>query len=172
MRSLEEQLSQYASYHLDRRNVATHFVGIPLIVLAVAALLARVPLTGFFSLMHLVALVAGLYYLLLDGRIGLLMVLFLAVCVAFGSWAAGQTTTLWLLLGVGGFVLGWIIQFIGHYYEGRKPAFVDDLMGLVVGPLFVVAELGFLLGLRADVQQAVEHRAGPTCIRPRKALAS
>ncbi len=45
-------------------------------------------------------------------------------------------------------------------------------MGLVVGPLFVVAELGFLLGLRADVQQAVEHRAGPTCIRPRKALAS
>ena len=79
MRSLEEQLSQYASYHLDRRNVATHFVGIPLIVLAVAALLARVPLTGFFSLMHLVALVAGLYYLLLDGRIGLLMVLFLAV---------------------------------------------------------------------------------------------
>ena len=159
MRSLEEQLSQYASYHLDRRNVATHFVGIPLIVLAVAALLARVPLTGFFSLMHLVALVAGLYYLLLDGRIGLLMVLFLAVCVAFGSWAAGQTTTLWLLLGVGGFVLGWIIQFIGHVWEGRKPAFVDDVMGLAIGPLFVVVELLFALGLLPQLRQRVMARA-------------
>ena len=159
MRSLEEQLSQYASYHLDRRNVATHFVGIPLIVLAVAALLARVPLTGFFSLMHLVALVAGLYYLLLDRRIGLLMVLFLAVCVAFGSWAAGQTTTLWLQLGVGCFVLGWIIQFIGHVWEGRKPAFVDDVMGLAIGPLFVVVELLFALGLLPQLRQRVIARA-------------
>ena len=159
MRSLEEQLSQYASYHLDRRNVATHFVGIPLIVLAVAALLARVPLTGFFSLMHLVALVAGLYYLLLDGRIGLLMVLFLAVCVAFGNWAAGQTTTLWLQLGVGCFVLGWIIQFIGHVWEGRKPAFVDDVMGLAIGPLFVVVELLFALGLLPQLRQRVIARA-------------
>ena len=99
----------------------------------------------------------------------------LAVLVLFvwaGAALAQQTTLLWLSAGLSLFVVGWIIQFIGHYYEGRKPAFVDDLMGLVVGPLFVVAELGFLLGLRADVQQAVEHRAGPTCIRPRKALAS
>jgi uncharacterized membrane protein YGL010W len=26
-----------------------------------------------------------------------------------------------------------VIQFIGHWYEGRKPAFVDDLIGLLVG---------------------------------------
>jgi uncharacterized membrane protein YGL010W len=62
-------------------------------------------------------------------------------------------------------VLGWLIQFVGHYYEGRKPAFVDDLMGLAVGPLFVVAELAFLLGLRSELREAVELRAGPTCIR-------
>jgi uncharacterized membrane protein YGL010W len=71
----------------------------------------------------------------------------------------------WLGWGLGLFVLGWIIQFVGHYYEGRKPAFVDDIMGLAVGPLFVVAELGFLLGLRDEVRRAVEERAGPACLR-------
>ena len=68
----------------------------------------------------------------------------------------------WVLgLGIGLFAVGWVIQFVGHYYEGRKPAFVDDVMGLLVGPLFVVAEWGFALGLRAEVQHAVEQRSGP-----------
>ena len=41
MRSLTDQLSQYATYHRDRRNVLTHFVGIPMIVLALTTLLGR-----------------------------------------------------------------------------------------------------------------------------------
>lgn len=41
MRSLTDQLSQYAAYHRDRRNVHTHFVGIPMIVLALTTLLGR-----------------------------------------------------------------------------------------------------------------------------------
>ena len=36
---------QYASYHRDRRNIATHFVGIPLIVLAIGVLLAPAQLS-------------------------------------------------------------------------------------------------------------------------------
>lgn len=32
MTNLERLLSQYAAYHLDRNNIVTHFVGIPLIV--------------------------------------------------------------------------------------------------------------------------------------------
>ena len=45
------------------------------------------------------------------------------------------------------FLLGWTFQFVGHYFEGRKPAFVDDLAGLLVGPMFVTAEVLFALGL-------------------------
>ena len=35
MKTLVEHLSQYAAYHRDRRNILSHFVGIPLIVIAV-----------------------------------------------------------------------------------------------------------------------------------------
>ena len=63
------------------------------------------------------------------------------------------------------FVVGWVIQFIGHYYEGRKPAFVDDLIGLLVGPMFVVAEALFMLGWGKPLLAEIERRAGPTHLR-------
>ncbi len=174
MKTLVEHLSQYAEYHRDRRNIATHFVGIPLIVLAVAELLSRpgLEVAGLWlSPAALVAAAAAIFYLRLDLRYGLLMSALLLLSLWFGAALAVQSTTLWLSVGVALFVVGWIIQFVGHYYEGRKPAFVDDLMGLLVGPLFVAAELGFLLGLRKDIERAVEERAGPTCIRSKNALA-
>ncbi|MNR63689.1 hypothetical protein D3C85_1860840 [compost metagenome] len=62
-----------------------------------------------------------------------------------------------------------MIQFVGHHYEGRKPAFVDDLMGLIIGPLFVVVELGFLLGMRLELKKAIEDTVGPVAIRQKKA---
>lgn len=170
MKNLVEHLSQYAAYHRDRRNIATHFVGIPLIVLAVAVLLSRpgLPALGlWWSPASITAIAAAGFYLRLDLRFGVLMAALLGLCLWAGALLAQQSTGVWLGWGLGLFVLGWVIQFVGHYYEGRKPAFVDDLMGLAVGPLFVLAELGFLLGCRDEVREAVEQRAGPSCIRSR-----
>ncbi|MCS6480295.1 DUF962 domain-containing protein, partial [Burkholderia thailandensis] len=73
------------------------------------------------------------------------------------------------VLGLGLCFVGWVIQFVGHYFEGRKPAFVDDLIGLIVGPLFVVAEVAFFAGLRGDVRDAVERRVGPVRVGARNA---
>lgn len=168
MKTLIDHLAQYAAYHRDRRNIATHFIGIPLIVLAVAVLLSRPGLQAvglWWSPASLTAIAAVGFYLRLDLRFGMLMSVLLGLCLWAGALLAGQSTAVWLGWGLGLFVLGWSIQFVGHYFEGRKPAFVDDLMGLAVGPLFVVAELGFLLGLRDEVREAVEQRAGPSCIR-------
>ena len=71
----------------------------------------------------------------------------------------------WLAWGLGFFVVGWVIQFVGHYYEGRKPAFVDDLVGLLVGPMFVVPEVLAPLGWFKDLMAEIERRAGPTHLR-------
>ena len=168
MKTLEDQLANYAAYHRDSRNIATHFVGIPLIVVAVATLLSRpvMPLAGLpVSPAVAVSLLTALYYLRLDLRLGLLMTALLAGAVAFGAWAAGQTTALWLTLGVGGFAVGWVFQFVGHFWEGRKPAFVDDLVGLLVGPMFVVGEALFMLGWGRGLLDEIEKRVGPTHLR-------
>ena len=164
MKTLCDQLSNYAAYHRDRRNIATHFVGIPMIVLAVAILLSRpaLALGGLtVSPATAVALAAGLYWLRLDLRYGAVMAVLLAGALAVAQSLAAAPTATWAGAGIGLFVVGWVFQFVGHFWEGRKPAFVDDLTGLVIGPLFVVAEAGFLLGLRSGLRAAVEARSGP-----------
>jgi uncharacterized membrane protein YGL010W len=66
---------------------------------------------------------------------------------------------------LGAFVVGWVIQFVGHYYEGRKPAFVDDIRGLLVGPMFVTGEAMFALGCCKSLLAEIEARVGPTHLR-------
>lgn len=172
MKTLNDHLSQYAAYHRDRRNIVTHFVGIPMIVLSIVVLLARpvFDVAGLpVSAATLAVIAATLYYLRLDLRFGIAMGVLLAGCLAVAQAAAGWATVAWATFGVGLFVVGWVIQFVGHIFEGRKPAFVDDVMGLIIGPLFVVAEAAFLLGLRREVEAVVESRAGP--VRSGRALA-
>ena len=41
MRTATELLVQYAAYHRDRRNIVSHFIGVPMIVFAIGVLLAR-----------------------------------------------------------------------------------------------------------------------------------
>lgn len=165
MKSFVEQLATYAEYHRDTRNIATHLIGVPVIVFAVIVLLSR-PLfevAGYpVNPAMLCCLLASLYYL----RLNLVFAILMATLMGLGIYAAldiaQASTWLWLSTGVGLFVLGWIVQFIGHYFEGKKPAFVDDLMGLLIGPLFVLAEFLFALGLYKSLKQDIEARAGVT----------
>ncbi len=99
---------------------------------------------------------------MLDLGLGTLMSVVLAAMLAAAAPLAAGSTATWLGWGVGLFVAGWIVQFVGHAWEGRKPAFLDDVVGLLIGPLFVAAEVLFLLGLRRTLREAIEARVGPT----------
>ncbi|MBZ9783967.1 DUF962 domain-containing protein [Pseudomonas sp. REP124] len=171
-KSLVDHLGQYAAYHRDPRNIASHFIGIPLIVVAVAVLLSRPQWGGgWLSPAVLVSLASAWFYLRLELRLGVLMTVLLGLCVWAGHVLAQQSTLVWLSSGVGMFVVGWAIQFVGHHYEGRKPAFVDDVTGLIVGPLFVVAEVAFMLGLRQGLKEQIEVRVGGVRLNPNRAAA-
>ncbi|MCZ2441408.1 MAG: DUF962 domain-containing protein [Burkholderiales bacterium] len=164
-----ELLVRYARYHRDRRNILTHFVGVPMIVLALAVLLSRPSFTlgGLVLSPAWVALVPlALWYL----TRGLLLLglavstgVALLVLLAHGLPAGGTGT--WLAWGLGLFVLGWTLQFVGHYYEGRRPAFLGDPGALAIGPMFVALEMLASLGPFRALAGEVERRAGPTVLR-------
>ncbi len=169
MRSTTDLLISYARYHRDQRNIASHLIGVPMIVFAVGVLLAH-PSFSWGSVVltpaWLAFAAAAAWYLTrgdvalgaaVSGGVGLLMVA--AHSVADGSLAS------FLGWGVGSFVVGWAIQFVGHWYEGKKPAFVDDIMGLLIGPMFVTAEALFMLGWNKPLAAEIERRAGPTVLR-------
>lgn len=160
---------QYAHYHRDRRNIATHLVGVPLIFMAIGIMLTQpewvvadrllTPAWVVWGLTSLWYLSRGNFLLGLAtvGVNGVLMALahLLAPMAAQVGLAAWQ-------LGLAVFVVGWIIQFVGHYWEGRKPAFVDDIVGLLVGPMFVVGEVLMAVGLLGPLRKAIERQAGPS----------
>ncbi len=170
MRTATDLLAQYAEYHRDRRNIVSHFIGVPMIVFGVGVLLARpvVVTAGSLSVTLgwiVFVMVASWYLTRGDAVLGLAVSAVVGALLWLGHRVADASLPVWLAWALGFFVVGWVIQFIGHWYEGRKPAFVDDIVGLLVGPMFVVAEAMFLFGWNRPLQAEIERRVGPTVMR-------
>ncbi len=164
-----ELLKQYAEYHRDRRNILTHFVGVPMIVFGVGVLLAGVHFIvngrDITLAWAVFALVAAWYLSRGHLGIGAATSAGVGILMLLAHQVSGAPLGQWLAWGLGFFAVGWVIQFIGHYYEGKKPAFADDLVGLLVGPMFVVLEMLATLGLFKGLVAEIERHAGPTFIR-------
>lgn len=58
-----------------------------------------------------------------------------------GSIPVGATI-IGLPLAVGMFGVGWGFQFVGHYFEGKKPSFVEDKRQLAVGLMWWSQKVG------------------------------
>lgn len=163
MSHLVDKLSGYARYHRDPRNLVTHMFGIPMILLGTAALLSRPGLAAAPHLLNpavLALVILAAYYLRIDRRLGLVMTLLLVALALLGRGIADMAMPIWLGLGLGLLLVGWVLQLWGHVFESRKPAFLDDIQQLLIGPLFVVTDIGFRLGRDQRLREAIEHRAG------------
>jgi uncharacterized membrane protein YGL010W len=162
MKTLEDQMAVYAAYHQDARNKATHFIGVPLIMLSLFIALAwlRVELGGVtLSAAVLFAAVVLVYYLVLDLPLGLAMVVVTGLLVGLGQLIAQQGLAQgWTWFAVL-FIGGWILQLVGHGFEGRKPALVDNLFQIFVAPIFLAAEVFFALGYKPELQRRVNEKA-------------
>lgn len=160
MKNIEEQLSSYKSVHFNKKNIQTHFVGVPIIVLSIVVLLSRFTWqisVGDYGLTvtpaFIAAIVAITYYFTLHTRLAVAMGLYFVVTLYVAALLAPLSYSLELAIAL--FVIGWIIQFIGHYFEKAKPAFVDDLSQFLIGPLFLMAEVFFALGLEKTLEKNV-----------------
>ena len=45
------------------------------------------------------------------------------------------------------FVIGWILQFVGHWIEGNQPAFFRNPIYLLIGPLWIARRALSAVGL-------------------------
>ena len=139
----------FASYSDDHRNVLNqriHVVAVPAILWSVVALLWCLPplITWFQNGIWagLAMFAAWCFYNRLSRTLGygMLAFFFVSGCVCRLLEAKiGLVNLFWLALGV--FAVAWVAQFIGHKHEGRKPSFLTDLVYLLIGPLWVLAKL-------------------------------
>jgi len=138
MTSGSRLFDEYGAYHRDRRNLICHEIGIPLIVLGIIAWLRLAALSGTGLNLAVLAIIATSVYYLSLGRevraaagIAIAGMIVLYLIAAYVSWP----------FAIGVFVVGWIFQFVGHGYEGKSPAFLTNLLHLLVGPLWVASHL-------------------------------
>ena len=155
-------MAVYSAYHQDARNRATHFIGVPIIVLSLFIPLAwlRIELAGVpISAGMILAAIVLAYYLALDLVLGVAMVLVFALLLEAGEHIAALGPAAgWTWFGVL-FVGGWILQLVGHAFEGGRPALTDNLFQIFIAPIFLCAEVFFALGYKPGLQAAVRERA-------------
>ena len=89
----------------------------------------------------------------------------LAMCALASEATARLPDAAVLGLAAALFAAGWALQFWGHRFEGMKPAFFDDARQLLIGPLFVCAEIFFFFGAKPRLKRYVEDRVGPVVAR-------
>jgi len=136
--ALKRHFADYAAFHRTPGNQLCHYLGIPLIVLTLFGLLSRVELASLggygVTLAEVLLVLVSVYYLTLDATLGALMI------AASGALLILGRRLPWTV-ALGFFLLGWILQFVGHYvYEKRSPAFYRNLAHLLVGPLWILAK--------------------------------
>ena len=139
-RRVEQLISHYGESHQNPRNEVIHFIAIPLIILSLVGMLFA--LHPFLA--YAFVAVSMVYYARLSGVFLVSMVLWSALTVAI-VFAMGPRV---LVISVVIFVSAWILQFIGHKIEGKKPSFFEDIQYLWVGPLFVLSKLFGKVGIR------------------------
>ena len=157
-----EQMAMYSAYHRDRRNQMTHHIGVPMIVFSVMIALSQITLYtfdgGIVTVAGALITILLLMYILSAPMVGLIALIIYSVLLYYAEriGAMGMSTAM-MSFGVL-FVVGWIIQFWGHAYEGRKPALFDNLLQIFMAPSFLIAEILFALGLQEGLKQEIEAR--------------
>ena len=138
MRTIEKLLDQYSESHKNKTNVIIHGIAVPSIFFVTFGLIWAIPVPEFIAMFgitwaHIVALPVLFYYFKLSGPIGAAMTLFIIACFGGVNLLVYLNISVWKFC-LSLFVIMWILQFIGHKIEGKKPSFFDDLRFLLVGP--------------------------------------
>jgi uncharacterized membrane protein YGL010W len=139
-RKVDILLAHYSESHQNPRNELIHFIAIPLIMLSLVGMMfALHPYVAYAFIAASMVYYARLSVVFLI-TMALLSAAFIGVIFAMGP--------LVLPVCIAIFVGAWILQFIGHKIEGKKPSFFEDIQYLWVGPLFVLSKLFEKLHIR------------------------
>ncbi|MFT7518850.1 MAG: YGL010W-like membrane protein [Kiritimatiellia bacterium] len=141
MRSATEWFEIYGTSHKNPVNKAIHWVCIPVIMLSTLGLFQAIPTPiEHLPMLHwgtLVVAASLVFYARLSWTIALGMALVAASCLAINELIVqAGLPVLWVSVGL--FGAAWLVQFIGHKIEGKKPSFFQDLQFLLVGPAWLL----------------------------------
>ncbi|MCA9215534.1 MAG: DUF962 domain-containing protein [Planctomycetales bacterium] len=154
-KSIQTWFDEYSEYHKNATNKVIHWICIPLITFSLLGLLWEIPLpmsiasvSPWLNVATLFFVASLIFYFRLSIPIaaGMALTAFIML-VMIATWDQRMPESLWKVC-TAIFVVAWIGQFIGHKVEGRKPAFIEDLQFLLIGPAWLLGFVYQRLGIR------------------------
>jgi uncharacterized membrane protein YGL010W len=139
-RRVDTLINHYGASHTNPTNELIHFVAIPLIMLSLCGLIYALSPIALY-----VFIGASLVYY---ARLSIVFLISMLIWSAALIWTVEALGSKLVVASVSIFVGAWILQFIGHKLEGKKPSFFEDIQYLWVGPLFVLSKLFIKLGIK------------------------
>lgn len=154
MSKIDRLFSEYSQSHQNQTNQRIHWIFVPLIFLSVIGILwdVKLPIELDFmggeplNVSMIAALLVFTYYLSLSFTISIGMLVVTSIGMIACYFYNGPISIWIISLGI--FVVSWIMQFVGHKVEGKKPSFLKDLEFFLVGPMWVLAKLYNKLGIK------------------------
>ena len=140
MSVLTRLLESYEKNHQNPINEAIHIIAIPLIMFSILGMTAAFDIFLEYILVGIVFF----YYLKLSTTAALLMLVWLLIYLGLVVLLKPYIIEISILL----FAFGWILQFLGHFIEGKRPSFFEDLRYFLIGPLFVVQKVISKFGIK------------------------
>ena len=153
MKKIDLLLEEYGSSHKNKINKLIHWICVPAIFFSIVALIWSIPLGPLENLKindyqyinwATIALVfVVVYYIRLSPLLTIGMIIFSTICLYVTNYLENLIFNgkiefqLWLIALII-FVISWIIQFIGHEIEGKKPSFLKDVQFLLIGPAWLM----------------------------------
>ncbi|KMQ67492.1 hypothetical protein ACM39_13735 [Chryseobacterium sp. FH2] len=156
MRKIDLLLAEYGESHRNATNKLIHWICVPLIFWTILGFISYIPTPniylkyfGFLSIASFIALtLVTIFYFRLSWRIALIMIFVMLLMEHFVSLAnITFGTNSWLFFLVI-FVITWVLQFLGHKIEGKKPSFLKDLQFLLIGPIWLLSFVLKKLGIK------------------------
>lgn len=154
MRDLPSLLAAYGESHQDPRNVLIHWICVPVIAASTVGLLAAIPFPSIFDSESAVRVdwailaIGGVSFIYWGWSRRLAVVMLLLLVTSHQLMVRLDERV--LPVSVALFGLAWAAQLMGHRLEKKKPSFVDDLIFLLVGPLYFLHKLGVSGVLKDD----------------------
>mgnify|MGYP000621839133 FL=1 len=146
MKSLQVWLDEYGESHQNRINKLIHYVCVPAIYVTVMGLLWAIPSPfeaspNWLNWALLLAVPVMGFYFALSFVVGLGMTVFTAMVLLFLNWWQFNMPVTVLTMSISIFILAWVMQFVGHKVEGKKPSFFKDVQFLLIGPVWILCHL-------------------------------
>jgi len=130
---LTRLLESYEKNHQNPVNEVIHIIAIPMIMFSILGVTAAFDIFLEYILVGIVFF----YYLKLSKIAALLMLVWLLIYLGLVALLKPHIIEISISL----FIFGWVLQFLGHFIEGKRPSFFEDLRYFLIGPLFVAQKL-------------------------------